>query len=48
MVADNATGTQSDVYGIMFYMTLKILHILGDKLHLSDEVYAINAAVYSI
>jgi hypothetical protein len=26
----------------------KILHILGDKLHVSDKVYAINAAVYSI
>jgi hypothetical protein len=38
----------SDVYGIMFYLTLKILHILGEKLHLSDKLYVINAAVYSV
>jgi len=42
------TGTQSAVCSIMFYWTLKILHIFGDKLHLSDKMYAINAAVCSI
>lgn len=48
MVTDIATGSQSAVCSIVFYWTLKILHIIGDKLHLSDKVYTINAAVYSI